>query len=333
MQQPLVSISIPVYKCEDFIVRCMESVKAQTYPNIETIFVNDATPDNSVALIEEFIQKNPQLSMRVVHLEKNQGLSVVRNRGIDESSGKYIYMLDSDDYITPDCIEKLVINSEKYNVEISVAETVCEYEDTGERAYLFRINSINSIVMENERIFKRFVYGDWPIIAPNKLYLKSFITKNNLRFVPNLYSQDELWAFHCAEKLNSISFIRDTTYIYYLHSKSTIANKKKVNFENHQTILEWFTKSYHESKNAERKKWIRKKIVNFKDLTMRMQYKFMRDDVDYWKQNYRRTQKAPGLKLSDYLTKDFTKKEKKVNIFYNLPAELGFRLFKKRYEG
>src|SRR5690606_8925146 len=88
---------------------------------------------------------------------------------------------------------------------------------------------------------------NWPIIAPNKLYNRKWINENNLKFIPGLFSQDELWAFHCAEKLNKISFSKQITYIYFLHSESTIYNKKKINFENHQTIVEWFTKAYRES--------------------------------------------------------------------------------------
>lgn len=333
MENPLVSINIPVYKCENYIIRCLESVKAQTYPHLETILVNDATPDDSVALIERFMEENPQLNMRIFHLDQNRGLSVVRNRGIEESDGKYIYMLDSDDYITPDCIEKLVANSELHQCEISVAETICEQSETGERMFLFKIKSAEKVLKGNALIFERFVKGEWPVIGPNKLYLREFINRNNLRFVPGLYSQDELWAFHCAEKLSSISFIDNVSYIYYLHGKSTIFNKKKINFENHQTIVEWFSRSFHTATDPERRKWIRKKIVNFKDLTLTMQWRSMREDAAYWKQNYRRLKKAPSLILADYLSSDFSAREKKANIYYNLPVELGYRLFKKRYDG
>lgn len=329
---PLVSINIPVYKCEKYILRCLESVKNQTYKNLEIILVNDCTPDNSVELIEKFIAENPQLNMRLVHHEQNSGLSVVRNRGIDESTGKYIYMLDSDDYITTDCIEKLIANSELHQCDITVSESVCEFENTGERKQMFKIRSPKQIIKGNEEIFESFINGYWPVIGPNKLYLRSFIDQHNIRFVKGLYSQDELWAFHCAEKLSSISFIHDITYIYYMNDASTIFNKKKINFENHQTIVEWFTKSYYATKSARRKQLIRRKLTNFKKLTLTMQYKCMRDDVGYWKQNYERLKKAPGLTLGDYFSPDFTTQQKKENLFQNLPAHLGFKIFKWRFE-
>lgn len=330
---PLVSINIPVYKCEQYIYRCLESVKNQTYKNLEIILVNDCTPDDSVQLIENYISANPQLNMQLYHLDINQGLSVVRNRGIEESTGKYIYMLDSDDYITDDCIEKLVENSEKYNCQITVGESICEFEDSGEKKQMFKIKSQTNLIEGNENIFYSFVNGVYPVIGPNKLYLRSFINDNNLRFIKGLYSQDELWAFHCAEKLESISFINDITYIYFMNSGSTIFNKKKINFENHQTIVEWFTKSYKSSNNNVKRRLIRRKLIGFKKLTLQMQYKCMRNDIEYWKVNYNRLKKAPSLTISDYFSSNFTKQQKKENLLLNLPSPIGFRIFKKRYEG
>lgn len=332
MKYPLVSINIPVYKCEKFILKCLESLKNQTYSNLEIILVNDCSPDKSVEIIEKFILENKELNIKLYHFSENNGLSVARNTGIENSTGKYIYMLDSDDYITEDCIEKLVKNSEKYNCEISVAEVICEFEDTGERKQLFKIKSPENLLEGNDKIFEAFVNSYWPIIGPNKLYLKEFIDKHHLRFVKGLFSQDELWAFHCAEKLESIGFIHDITYIYYMNSGSTIFNKKKINFENHQTIVEWFSKSYKLSNDPIRKRLIRKKINNFKRLTLVMQYKSMKEDVDYWKKNYNRLKKAPSLTLLDYISSEFTKQQKKENFLLNLPSSLGFYIFKKRFE-
>ena len=330
---PLVSINIPVYKCEQYIFRCLESVKNQTYKNLEIILVNDCTPDNSISIIEEYMTLNKELNIQLHHLTTNQGLSVVRNTAIDKSTGKYIYMLDSDDYITADCIKKLVDNAEEYNAEITVGESICEYEDTGDKKQMFRITSDKNIIRGNKAIFEAFVNGKYPVIGPNKLYVRSFIVNHKLRCVKGLFSQDELWAFHCAEKLESISFIQDITYIYYMNSASTIFNKKKINFENHQTIVEWFTKSYKSTNDPIRKKLIRKKIVGFKKLTLQMQYKSMRNDTAYWKQNYNRLKKAPSLTISDYLSDDFTPQQKKENLLLNLPTHLGYKIFKKRYEG
>lgn len=331
MNSSLVSINIPVFKCEKYILRCLDSVKHQTYTNLEIILVNDATPDNSVKIIEKFMHDYPHLNIKLFHNEINEGLSIVRNKGIENSTGKYIYMLDSDDFITPDCIEKLLRIAETENPDIVVGETICLDSKDGKEKLLFPINSKEKILSGNDLIFERFVDGDWPIIGPNKLYNRNWINENNLRFVKGLYSQDELWAFHCAFKIKKIAFLKEVTYIYYLHGESTIYNKKKVNFDNHQTIAEWFTKEYQKS-NSKRRQLIKKKLISFKETTLQMQWKSMRSDEVYWKQNYNRLKKSPKLSISDYFSSQFSFELKKKNFLQNLPGEIGFRVFKWRYE-
>lgn len=330
MKEILVSINIPVYKCEKYVLRCLESVKNQTFKNLEIILVNDCTPDNSVAIIEQFMKDNYKLNIKLYHLEKNRGLSIVRNTAIDKSNGKYIYMLDSDDYISDDCIEKLIQNSEKYQCEITVGESICEYEETGERKQMFQISSPESFIESNEKIFEKFIDNQWPVIGPNKLYLKSFIKTNNLAFVEGLFSQDELWAFHCAEKLNSISFIKDITYIYYMNGGSTIFNRTKKNFENYLTILTYFHKSYDESESENRKNMIKKKVTYFKEMVMIMQWKTIKDE-EYLRHNYAIMKKIIPFNLSDLFNKFYSINTKKLMLLQNLPTQLGSKVFIRRF--
>lgn len=330
MSQPLVSINIPVFKCEKYVYRCLESVKNQVYKNLEIILINDATPDNSIEIIQDFFKENPDLNYRLLHNETNEGLSVVRNKGIENSTGKYIYMLDSDDYITPDCIEKLVLVSEKENSDITVGETICLDSKNNEEKMLFPIRTNVSSFTGNELILNQFFERQWPIIAPNKLYKRDWIMENDLRFVKGLFSQDELWSFHCTFKLEKIAFLKEVTYIYFLHGESTIFNRTKRNFENYQTILEYFAKTYQES-NRTVQKLILKKIVQFKEMVLIMQWKALRGDVEYMKENYARMKLLPQLSFSDYIGSSFDWKTKKLSFFQNLPTSFGVKLFIRRF--
>jgi len=329
---PLVSINIPVYKCEDYILRCLESVKNQTYQNLEILLVNDATPDNSIEIIEKFISENPKLNIRLIHHEKNSGLSVVRNTGIDHSDGDFIFFLDSDDEITSDCIQLLVNEILDKKVQMVMAQNrwINTFDGTT-KDFGFPTRSSKKIYNDNQEIFKAYSEGLFPIPSWNKLIDLRFLKKEKIYFVPGLYAQDELWFFHLILKINSLSIIDNITYLYYLHSNSVIFNRTKVNFENHQTIVEQFTESYH-SANEDRKKLIKKKLIEFKTTSLQMQWKSMREDENYWKQNYTRLKKAPGLSLSDYVSSEFSSELKKKNFFLNLPTNLGFKLFKWRYE-
>lgn len=332
MNIPLVSINIPVYKCEKYILRCLESVKNQTYQNLEIILVNDCTPDNSLEIIKKFEQKNPELNIQLIHNETNQGLSVVRNTGIDNSNGKYIYFLDSDDEITSDCISLLVENALTTKAQVILAQNKwINTFDNSTKDFGFPTNSKKKYFDNNFEIFQAYANNQFPIPSWNKLIKTEFVRNNSIYFIPGLFAQDELWFFHLMQKAESLSIIDDITYLYYLHSESVIFNRKKINFENHQTIAEWFTKGYNES-DLKRKQLIKKKLIGFKETTLQMQWKSMRDDENYWKQNYQRLKKAPKLSLIDYFSPEFSKDLKKRNLFQNLPTELGFRLFKWRYE-
>ncbi|CAM3277680.1 glycosyltransferase family 2 protein [Empedobacter stercoris] len=333
MNKPLVSINIPIYKCENYIIKCLESVKAQTYKNLEIILINDCTPDNSIKLIEEFIKVNPQLNIQIYHLETNQGLSVVRNTGIKKSTGKYIYFLDSDDDITPNCIKKLVDNILTNDTQMVIAQNrwINTFDQTT-KDFGFPTLSDKKKYSINFEIFEAYCKGYFPVSSWNKLIDLEFIKQNKIYFIPGLFAQDELWMFHCMEKIESLSIIDDITYNYYLHANSVIFNRTKRNSENHQTILEWIVKSYRNTSDSNRKKLIRGWIVNFKKLIIQMQWKVLKDE-EYFKVNYNRMKKAPSLTFSDYLSSDFSKEQKKENLLLNLPTNMGFKIFKKRYEG
>ena len=330
---PLISINIPVFKCEDYIYRCLESVINQTYQNIEIILVNDCTLDNSIAIIEDFIQKHKDFDIKLIHHKENGGLSVVRNTGIENSKGEYIYFLDSDDDITNDCIEKLVENVLENKTEMVIAQNRwINTFDGSTKDFGFATDFSNLIYSDNLSIFKAYCQGSFPVSSWNKLVKLSFIKENEIYFVPGLYAQDELWMFHVMEKIGSLSILKDITYNYYLHANSVVFNRTKKNSENHQTILEWITKSYHQTESDARKKLIRGWIVDYKKTILQMQWKVLKDK-EYFVTNYKRMKKAPSLSLADYFSNEFTKKQKKENFLLNLPSPIGFRIFKKRYEG
>lgn len=332
MNSPLVSVNIPVFKCEKYILRCLKSVKNQTYKNLEIILVNDCTTDNSVQITEKFIQENPDLNIQLIHHSENQGLSVVRNTGIENSKGKYIFFLDSDDEITENCIEVLIDKALETDAQLIIAQNRwINTFDNSTKDFGFPTTSGKKYYSANYEIFTAYCNDEFPVPSWNKLFEADFIKKNKIYFIPGLYAQDELWFFHIMLQVETLAITDEITYLYYLHGDSVIFNRTKKNFENHQTIAEWFTKEYHKS-NSKRKQLIKKKLIGFKDTTLRMQWKSMRNDENYWKQNYNRLKKSPKLSIGDYFSRDFTTKLKKMNLFQNLPVEIGFKVYKWRYE-
>ena len=101
------SFIVPVYNTEKYLPKCLDSLLAQTYPDFEIIVVNDGTPDNSQAIIDEYVAKHPNKIRSFI--KENGGLSDARNFGIARASGDYLLFIDSDDYISPTLLEQLSV--------------------------------------------------------------------------------------------------------------------------------------------------------------------------------------------------------------------------------
>ena len=206
MKVPLVTISIPIYNCENYLINCLQSVVNQIYKNIEIQLVDDLGNDNSMQVAEGFIKEHPDFNFKILKNEKNSGLSVVRNVGIENAEGKYIFFLDSDDEITPDCISKMVEVAEREQVEMVCGNVKTIRLESKEEIKAFRLQNTKEKTTGNIEIFESFVQGKFPVPSWNKLVLLDFFKKNNLYFKEGLFAKDSLQIFETALFLNSVFF-------------------------------------------------------------------------------------------------------------------------------
>lgn len=116
--KPLISIIVPVYNVETYLAKCVDSILAQTYPNLEIFLVNDGSSDCCGKLCDEYAKEDKRI--KVIH-KKNGGLSDARNVAIDVATGEFITFIDSDDYVTDDYIMTLYSLIEKYECKVSIA--------------------------------------------------------------------------------------------------------------------------------------------------------------------------------------------------------------------
>ena len=116
-----ISLIIPVYNKEDFVVRCIDSLINQTYEDIEIIAIDDGSTDDSLKILNELEKKDQR--MKVFH-QDNAGVSVARNRGLLEATGDYVYFIDGDDYLIKDACEKMIkaTNNGIYDM------VICKYQ-------------------------------------------------------------------------------------------------------------------------------------------------------------------------------------------------------------
>ena len=119
---PKISVIIPIYNTGKYLTECLDSVIQQTFSDIEIICINDGSPDNSQKILEKYAKHDSRIQ---VITQKNLGVVIARNNGIAHATGDFIFPLDSDDVITPDCLEKLYnkITSSKYRVVMCNAVT------------------------------------------------------------------------------------------------------------------------------------------------------------------------------------------------------------------
>ena len=122
----LVSIVIPIYNVEKYLNECVDSVIVQTYHDLEIILVDDGSTDNSGKLCDEYKKIDDRI--KVIH-QKNGGLSAARNTGMDSAIGEYLYFLDSDDYIEPQTVERLVDTIEQEKADIVLFDGYVVYTD------------------------------------------------------------------------------------------------------------------------------------------------------------------------------------------------------------
>lgn len=217
-----VSIIVPVYNVERHVQSCIKSVLVQDYDDIELIIVDDCSPDNSIAIAKEVIASS-KIPVKIVTHDKNHGLSVARNSGIQASSGDALYFIDSDDEL-PDknAISSLVVELEETNADIVAGNYQRIYRN--EKIVSKRYNQKKTI-KGNNNIIESFCQGDIPITAWNKLIKRKFLLEHNLFFKEGLIHEDELWSFQCIMVANIFVLTGKTTYNYYQQESSIMSDR------------------------------------------------------------------------------------------------------------
>lgn len=214
-----VSVIIPVYRTEKYLRQCIDSILSQNYKDIEVILIDDGSPDSSGMICDEYAAKHNHIT--VIH-KKNEGLSMARNDGIARATGDYIFFLDSDDYISPSCIESLVTASANNALAVIGYQLDIETEGriyTPSQAY-GGYGSINDFYQDFSNLFATKYNFAW-----GKLYKSDIIKRNNLHFIQGLSLSEDVifnqaYYKHCK---NGIVLVKDNGYFYRQHGNETLS--------------------------------------------------------------------------------------------------------------
>lgn len=236
---PKISVIVPVYNVEQYLVKCLDSIVNQTFQDIEIICINDGSTDNSGKILEEYAQKDERF--KIINQE-NKGLSVARNEGLLCATGEYISFIDGDDFIHSRFIEVLYQVIIQNECDIAGCDFRKVYRDekpsfrnSKPKKYVSPLN-----VLLNKKNFIHF--NVW-----NKLYKRDAI--KDVSFVENLYFED--WVFNLCVFAQNSSFVwvKDKMYGYRISSnsimRSQFSEKKQQDYvKGIKIVAEYFQTNY-----------------------------------------------------------------------------------------
>ena len=238
---PRVSIIVPVYGVEKYIERCAVSLFEQTYPNVEYVFVNDATPDKSIEVLQEVITRYPSRhkDVRIVNHPQNKGLSAARNTGIDNCTGEYIWHVDSDDYIALDAVEKLVKKAEQDKADIVIFDVnvvTAQGIHVEPVQYAGKTDYIRCLLQHTEKC------AHW-----NKFYRKSLLDQTGIRSDERIrLAEDYAVTPRLLHEAQMVSVLHEPLYFYETTNQTSyVHNLKRTAIESEyladSILTDWFS--------------------------------------------------------------------------------------------
>lgn len=236
----LISIVIPIYNAEKYLEECLNSIKNQTYKNIEVIMVNDGSKDDSEMICKRFSEDDARFRY---FTKVNGGVSSARNLGLDNVKGDYITFIDADDWIAEKHLELLINSIKKTNSDIGVSS----YKEFNNKdTYYIRVytkqekNLLNFEKMNRDEFLTLFPKLMSTNVcfnnAVSKLFRKDLV--KNLRFDTSIkYGEDLDFYFRLYLNVDSISYVNELTYVYRIHGDSTTSNFNQEHAEQELTIF------------------------------------------------------------------------------------------------
>lgn len=253
MNRPDVSVIVPVYNVERYFGKCMEHLMNQTLKTIEIILVDDGSTDNCPALCDEYVKLDDRI--RVIHKE-NGGLGFARNSGLDVARGEYVAFLDSDDYVSEEMYEKLLMLARTRGLDT----ILCGFNKVDENGFVtpiieadtfqcFRGEEIKDLLLslfgsppENSKNYK-FEMCVW-----RGLYKRDVIESNGIRFCSEreLISEDLVFAFDYYPFVKTVGYIPEPLYYYRTNNNSLTHSFRKDRYKKNEIMYFYILKKMKE---------------------------------------------------------------------------------------
>lgn len=238
------SFVVPMFNASSSIEKCLVSTQKQDIPasDYEVVVINDGSTDDSLV-----VAKKVSTCYQNIHIysQSNSGLSIARNAALDRAKGNYIFFLDSDDWISENCLNKIVTACEKNNLDML---RICA-------ANVINDVPIRRFSLEDGKIVtgKEMLKGNVPACAPFSVYSRDFLNRHNLRFYPGIFHEDNEFtprAFYLAERVSALNDI-----IYYVNQTQgsitrSVNVKKPLDLTIVMKNLDYFSHKYIKKSDA-----------------------------------------------------------------------------------
>lgn len=218
MTTPKISVIVPVYKVEQYLHRCIDSILSQSFTDFELLLIDDGSPDNCGKICDEYTQKDSRV--RVFH-KPNGGVSSARNLGLDNAKGEWVAFIDSDDYISVDYLEELCSYKENTNSDlVAISRKLDETH--------------SSVTLHREKFSLLFSLYKFDKFCPpwGKIFRKDIIERYNLKFNTEIHlGEDLMFVLFYLLEINSITLISSDKY-YYEDERSDSLTKRLNPYKN-----------------------------------------------------------------------------------------------------
>ena len=265
MSKPLVSVIVPTYNVERYVEDCIDSLIRQTYPNIEIIVIDDGSKDATVYLLNQYKDK-----IQLIAHDNNKGQGARRNEGIKLAKGQYIYFVDSDDWIEPETIEKLVKQAEETDVELVRFNGYVFHE--GDITLLDEGNYDFSHALKDKAIYtgedllekNRKSYSASPCLY---LVKKEVVDQHNLCFLEGVLHEDEYFTTRLFASVERMSYLDEGFYHRRYRLASTMTENttthKLKSFDSYLKVFKALEKEYGSEKmNPSQKEFIKRQLLS-----------------------------------------------------------------------
>lgn len=232
-----VSVIIPIFKVRNFIERCVCSLFEQTLKDVEYIFVDDASPDDSIDILKSCIDRYPERKDQITILthEKNQGLPAARNTGLAVATGEYIFHCDSDDFVEKDMLEEMYKVAKEKDADMVYCDFYLSFEKN-ERYMSNPVYETADAMLRQGLLGGNMKYNVW-----NKLVRRSLYTENDILFPAGHAMGEDMTMIRLAACAKSVAYVPKAFYHYVKLNanaySATMSERHKIDIRDRKSVV------------------------------------------------------------------------------------------------